>query len=254
MATKVFHLGLCFISLFLLGTTIFVAGSPSVPNSAEWGCNEGDTFFWIINKLRINNEVVLYPIWIYYSESNNHFINGTEGDIIELTVLSLGNATDCEIQLRVRIGENEYITPVIKSNPLRSYIVPVFDRGYWEDVVDGYNSGHGLHQLINATLVGDILTVNGTFSGILGNYIMVLDITRGFLKKYEMCSTSRPGGELRSDSDFLLEIQIGLIEPTMSSGFETLGAILGLVLIAAVPVIFQRVLKVKKTQVPKRFF
>ncbi|MFX0094651.1 MAG: hypothetical protein ACFFBD_23145 [Candidatus Hodarchaeota archaeon] len=61
-------------------------------------------------------------------------LSGTEGDIMVITVLGLGNASLNEMNIKVKIRNNELTTPMHVSSGV--WITKIYNSEFWEVYVD----------------------------------------------------------------------------------------------------------------------
>ncbi|MFX0063114.1 MAG: hypothetical protein ACFFC7_13130 [Candidatus Hermodarchaeota archaeon] len=230
MRKKTFFLKVSVIIILLLGATV-VAAQPT-PETAHWACNVGDIYSWTITKLRINDAIDPYDVGPIITGVSNLQINGTEGDTIEITILSLGDANTSipYIEVNIKIGENKLV-PGISLPSI--FILPIYNREYWDDFMEYQESQY---MGPNCTIEGDLLTCQWSTPNATQSF--TIDIAKGYYKKLERSGSGF--GSPPSNETLELQIDFLSIAPLMCTGcpgFESLGVVLGLALIAIVPVI-----------------
>ncbi|MFX1538711.1 MAG: hypothetical protein ACFFDI_31370 [Promethearchaeota archaeon] len=228
MRKKTFFLEVFFI-IILLSATVVAAQQPT-PETAQWGCKVGDKYSWTITKLRINDAIDPYNVGPIVTGVSNLQIDGIEDDIIEMTILDLGDANTSipYKQVKLKIGENEISETSLGS----SFIVPIYNREYWDDFIVYQESQY---MGPNCTIAGDLLTCEWDITNITAT--IIIDIANGYYKKFAQSGSGF--GSPPSDDKLELQIDFLSIEPAPVPGFELLGVILGLALIAIVPVIIR---------------
>ncbi|MFX0061063.1 MAG: hypothetical protein ACFFC7_02675 [Candidatus Hermodarchaeota archaeon] len=176
---KWIYLGLPVLFTILVSTRYIITAaqlSQPEPVTTQWYVKEGDAFSWHVAKLRENGNVTSIPL--FYNFSSGESLNVTEGDIITITVLTLGNASEYEGTCLIQTGEEQLSTRLDNT-----WIYPVYDRDYWVEVVAWSENQAIIHDELN--LDGNLLTINTTFSGLRGYSKTVLDISTGLVYSFQ---------------------------------------------------------------------
>ncbi|MFX0061062.1 MAG: hypothetical protein ACFFC7_02670 [Candidatus Hermodarchaeota archaeon] len=160
---KSFYCMLVFLTFLVSPNYIIVTAqlNPPEPVTTQWYVQEGDAFSWYVTTFRENGNVTFTEL--FYNYTTGESLNVTEGDIITITVLTLGNASEYEGTCLIQTGEEQLSTrlsdAVILAYPL---IIPVFDRDYWVEAVAWSENQTSILGEFN--LDGNLLTINTTSS------------------------------------------------------------------------------------------
>ncbi|MFX1255803.1 MAG: hypothetical protein ACFFCZ_29630 [Promethearchaeota archaeon] len=139
------------------------------PTTAHWYVQEGDAISWQVAKLRNRGNVTSTSL--FYDPATGESLKVTEGNIITITVLTLGNAREYEGTCRIQTGEEQ-----LSRDLVNTWIMPIYDRDYWINTIAWSENQTG----VNSTLEGNLLIVNSYSPG--GYYYKsVLNISTGLM-------------------------------------------------------------------------
>ncbi|MFX1255804.1 MAG: hypothetical protein ACFFCZ_29635 [Promethearchaeota archaeon] len=141
------------------------------PTTIHWYVKEGDAISWYATKIRENENVTSTDL--FYNDTGES-IRVTEGDIITITMLTLGNASEFEGTCRVQIDDQLLSTRIVIVHFLGyPWIMPVYNRDYWVDFVAFFEN----QTPTKYTLEGNLLTINSSYPV---PTTTVYDISTGF--------------------------------------------------------------------------